>query len=340
MRIVGGKHRSRPLYTPKDDSVRPTTDLLRESVFNILQWDIKDKTFLDLFAGSGAMGLEAMSRGAVSVFNDASRDSIALIKKNLDYLKEKAEVLNMDYQRALLRLKGRQFDYVFLDPPYGKYSPSQLLKDIASSAILAQNGMVIYESKIEEPAETYDGFEIKDRRTYGKSAITFYAVKQPRIALLAGSYDPITSGHLALALQALKDFDRVIIGLLINPDKQYLFSAEERLQLINAAIADVPELSAEYYEGWTYELALKVKATAFVRGYRNPTDLAYEQDMASFNKQHSGIDTVLYKAEDGKTDISSTFVRKLLAEGQPISDYVPKGCSELIMKLYSAKNSL
>ena len=111
MRVVAGKHRSRPLYSPKNSDVRPTTDMVKESIFNIIQNDVIGSKFLDLFAGSGAIGIEAISRGAEKVvFVDNSKESISLIKQNLQMLKEEAQVIFGDFEYALSRLKNSDLD--------------------------------------------------------------------------------------------------------------------------------------------------------------------------------------------------------------------------------------
>ena len=123
MRIIGGKHRSRVLAEFAGENVRPTSDRAREALFNILALKIYGARVLDLFAGSGALGLESLSRGAREVvFNDCSKDSVAIIKKNLATLKisvngEEAKVYNADYLTCLEQVKG-PFDLIFLDPPY------------------------------------------------------------------------------------------------------------------------------------------------------------------------------------------------------------------------------
>ena len=147
MRVIAGKHRSRPLISPKNSDVRPTTDMIKESIFNIIQNDVIDCDFLDLFAGSGAIGIEAISRGANKVvFCDNSKESIKLIKQNLAMLKEEAEILFGDYEYALTRLKNRQFDIIFLDPPYASGLEQEILATLASSGLLKEDGRIIVEA--------------------------------------------------------------------------------------------------------------------------------------------------------------------------------------------------
>lgn len=174
MRIIAGKHRGRKLIAPKDEKVRPTSDRIRESIFNILQWNIIDKVVLDLFAGTGAMGLEAISRGAKAVFNDNDRESIALIKHNLKALNEQAEIFNLDYADAIERLKGRKFDIIFLDPPYKK-DIKHVLTLIKCADLLMDNGIIVYERSSDIEC-VYDKYIIKDQRKYGKTALDFLEI--------------------------------------------------------------------------------------------------------------------------------------------------------------------
>lgn len=176
MRVIAGKHRSRPLISPKNSDVRPTTDMIKESIFNIIQNDVIDCDFLDLFAGSGAIGIEAISRGANKVvFCDNSKESIKLIKQNLAMLKEEAEILFGDYEYALTRLKNRQFDIIFLDPPYEFKDIKAVLNKIAENNVLSDTGMVIFESLYDKNFDkNVEGFNIIKSKKYGITAIDIY----------------------------------------------------------------------------------------------------------------------------------------------------------------------
>lgn len=169
MRIVAGKHKGRILFAPKDTLVRPTSERTRESIFNIIQWEVPNSLFLDLFAGTGAMGLEAISRGANAVFNDIDKGSIELIKKNLDLLSERAEVLNCDYRIALARLFGKQFDFIFLDPPYA-LDITELFAIIKENKLLKQGGSIIYEHIVGKEY-AHCGYILRDSRKYGKAVV-------------------------------------------------------------------------------------------------------------------------------------------------------------------------
>lgn len=179
MRVVAGKHRSRPLISPKNTEVRPTTDMVKESIFNIIQNDVVGSKFLDLFAGSGAIGIEAISRGAEKVvFADASRESIAVVKQNLQMLKEDAQVIFGDFSYTLSRLKNGAFDIVFLDPPYNFADIKKVFEELKNNNVLSDTGIVIYESMFDKNADMQmDGYEIIKSKKYGITAINIYEAK-------------------------------------------------------------------------------------------------------------------------------------------------------------------
>ena len=178
MRIIGGKHRSRVLAEFPGEDVRPTSDRVRESLFNILSLKIYGARVLDLFSGSGALGLESLSRGAKEVvFNDYSKDSLAILKKNLAALKisvggEEAKVCNYDFSVCLESVKG-EFDLIFIDPPYRFEYGVAALKKIAAKGLLSENGVAVYER--DRPFEgEIEGLEKYDERKYGKTYLTFF----------------------------------------------------------------------------------------------------------------------------------------------------------------------
>jgi 16S rRNA (guanine(966)-N(2))-methyltransferase RsmD len=176
MRIVGGKFRSRVLASFEGEDVRPTSDRAREALFNILYTRVVGARVLDLFAGSGAVGIECISRGAKEVvFNDLSKDSLAVVKKNLTALKiesGQAYVTQGDYLACLERATGA-FDLIFIDPPYRLDYGKNALEKIAKKGLLTENGVAVYER--DRPFEgEVDGLIKTDERKYGKAYLTFF----------------------------------------------------------------------------------------------------------------------------------------------------------------------
>ena len=177
MRVITGSSRGRRLVTPNGDAVRPTTDNVKESVFSIIQFSIEGRQFLDAFAGSGQMGIEALSRDAKHcVFVDNNPAAVAVIKENISDCKLIAEsrVLNMDSLDYLKVAKG-QFDIVLLDPPYNKGIIEKVLG--ALDAHLSDRAIVVCEHEKElELAEEYGRLKKHKRYKYGKIAVTIFKI--------------------------------------------------------------------------------------------------------------------------------------------------------------------
>ncbi len=173
MRIVAGKYRGRTLLEFDGDKIRPTSDKVRESLFNILQLKVPNAKFLDLFCGTGAMGIEALSRGAKKVvFNDFSRDSLGLLKKNLAKVKveDDFEIVNSDAVN-FVKNTTETFDIIFLDPPYKSELGAKCLPFISN--LLDQNGIAILEDEVEWSGEI-QGLTQYDKRKYGRVHLTFF----------------------------------------------------------------------------------------------------------------------------------------------------------------------
>lgn len=173
MRIIAGKHRGRRLLTPKDESIRPTTDFIREALFSILGERMRGAKVLDLFGGTGALSLESLSRGAaMATVCDSSRESIDLIRRNAQAIDEHPIILSADYAVACRRLSGQMFDIVFVDPPY-KMHITPVLAAIRECDLCAVGGLVVYEHDKNTPFAPQKGWVVTDERQYGRVALTF-----------------------------------------------------------------------------------------------------------------------------------------------------------------------
>ncbi len=172
MRIIAGKHRGRVLAQFSGKEIRPTPDRVKESLFQILTPRLAGARVLDLFAGSGALGLEALSRGAREVhFNDAARESLALAKKNAAALGEAGTFSALDFRIFLRRAEGK-YDLIFCDPPYREAFLAEIASAVAERDLLAEGGLLLYESEREE--ETPAGWALSDLRRYGRTAVYFF----------------------------------------------------------------------------------------------------------------------------------------------------------------------
>lgn len=175
MRVITGTARSKKLITPKGLDVRPTTDMVKEAVFSAVQFEIEGAAVLDLFAGSGQIGIEALSRGAKrAVFLDQNREAVAAVKENLRNtgFTEQAQVLMMD-SLAFLKATGEKFDFVFIDPPYERGICEQALP-LAVQAV-NKTGVIFCETrKHEDLPDRVGSFCVKKVYHYGKIKITQY----------------------------------------------------------------------------------------------------------------------------------------------------------------------
>lgn len=175
MRIIGGTHRGRKLASFDGEDIRPTSDRVKESLFNILSVRVSGANVLDLFCGSGNLGLESLSRGAAHAhFNDLSKDSLALLKKNIAAMREegKYSVTNYDYLTCLESAKEK-YDIIFLDPPYRLEYGVPALKAICDNHLLNEGGVVVYERDRAFSGESYNLIKY-DERKYGKTYVTFF----------------------------------------------------------------------------------------------------------------------------------------------------------------------
>lgn len=153
MRVIAGKARSLKLKTIDGDSTRPTTDRIKETLFNMIQYSICDSIFLDLFSGSGGIGIEALSRGATKCFFvENNKKAVNCIKDNLTFTKlaSQGQVMEMDVFSAINRLETDKikFDFVFMDPPYDKLLEKEVLTRLSDSDIADENTMIIVEASL------------------------------------------------------------------------------------------------------------------------------------------------------------------------------------------------
>ena len=176
MRIITGSARGKRLQTPSGLHTRPTTDRVKESVFNIVQWDLEGRKVLDLFGGSGQLGLESLSRGAAScVIVDGDRNAQKAIEANIK---------NCGFERACQLIKGDSFQFlqrqkkdsylvIFLDPPYGGELLNRAIAEICRIDILTENGIMVCESSAEDQLQPVSApYRVVKRYQYGHTAVT------------------------------------------------------------------------------------------------------------------------------------------------------------------------
>lgn len=158
------------------------------------------------------------------------------------------------------------------------------------------------------------------------------------VAIVPGSFDPITLGHIDIVRRAVERYDQVYLAVMINRDKQYTFSLDERRRLAQIALKDLDGVEVIASEGMLWELARDLGACAIVKGYRNETDLAYEQKMAEYNAAHyPEAQTVLLRSDERLTSVSSTAVRERLAMRDGLSEYLPDSVLAEIEQILSER---
>ena len=174
MRVITGKARGKKLKEPSNYDIRPTTDKVKESIFNIIQFDIEGRKVLDLFAGTGQLGIECLSRGAESVtFVDQSKEAISIVKSNLKTCELEGRVVQDDSIAFLNR--GGKYDVIIIDPPYATELVNKALSVINSVDILSEGGIIVCESsKEKELIPMQSPYFMKKTYSYGKVKITTY----------------------------------------------------------------------------------------------------------------------------------------------------------------------
>ncbi|MBR3874259.1 MAG: 16S rRNA (guanine(966)-N(2))-methyltransferase RsmD [Clostridia bacterium] len=179
MHIIAGDRRGAQLFAPKGMDTRPTQAKVKESLFNIIQAYVPDAQVLDLFAGSGNLALEALSRGAAyAVMVDMDREANQCIRRNIEKLRyaECTKVLKADWKQAIVQMKteGRKFDLVFLDPPYRMTELNECCAALADAGLLAPDAMMVLEHRTGPFGMPDERFELIKERAYGDTEIHFY----------------------------------------------------------------------------------------------------------------------------------------------------------------------
>jgi 16S rRNA (guanine966-N2)-methyltransferase len=179
MRIISGTSKGRRLVTPKSQALRPTSDRVKESIYNILGEEVEGKVLLDLYAGTGNLGIEALSRGAKKViFVEKSRQALRLIQRNLSQcgMEERSEILPKDANRAIgiLKQRGELFDLLLMDPPYGKGLVQRTLLKLNAQRIYHEDSILVIEHDRREPLpDIIHGWNSIRQRRIGDTLISF-----------------------------------------------------------------------------------------------------------------------------------------------------------------------
>lgn len=184
MRIIGGKAKGTKLYTLEGENTRPTLDRVRESLFNILQFNLQDSIFLDLFSGSGTCGIEAVSRGArKAILCDKSKQAVEIIKKNIEktHTQGQIELYQTTFEELLKTKIKDKLDIIFIDPPYDTDFAYKAVRIILENSLIDENSIIIIETdqekRIKEQVQELE-IEIMDERKYGRVHLIFLSQKR------------------------------------------------------------------------------------------------------------------------------------------------------------------
>ncbi|HEY8269866.1 MAG TPA: 16S rRNA (guanine(966)-N(2))-methyltransferase RsmD [Pseudobdellovibrionaceae bacterium] len=185
MRIISGKYKGHPLVEFKADHIRPTTDRVKETLFNKLMFDIEGSRVIDLFSGTGNLGIEALSRGAQEViFVEKHPKSLDILKKNLAKLKVPSSdyrIINMEVLTYLKSYQGEAFDIVFADPPFTEKMAHAVMEQINQSQAFGPQTLMVIESQRKERIEdSYGDIERYDHREFGDKILSFFAKKKDK----------------------------------------------------------------------------------------------------------------------------------------------------------------
>ena len=342
MRVIAGTARGTRL-APVPRGVRPTSDRVRESVFNALG-QFFEGDVLDLYAGTGSLGIEALSRGSDrAAFVEKDRRALASIRENLrrTRLQDRAEVVAGDVGRVLDRMltDGRQFNLIFADPPYriAATEVGGVLSRIG--ALLAPGGRAVLESG-EAPAAGTQGEKGVTRR-YGGTYVTILERSEITmiVAVCPGSFDPVTAGHLDIIRRASKIFDHVVIAVGANMRKKPVLPAVERARLIEKVTADIENVSVEFMDGLLVDFARERGAQVIVKGLRAVSDFESEFEQAQLNRtMYPELETVFIMASSEHSFLSSSAVREIASFGGDVRGLVPDGILETVREIYSGSD--
>ena len=327
--------------------MRPTSDRVREALFARI--GVLDGAYvLDLFAGSGALGIEALSRGAErAVFVERAASVAAVLRENLQSLDllGRAKIVRAEASAALRRLAGEgpRFDLVLVDPPYADAETrDQALRSLVASGLLAPRATVLVEAPRRSPPPAIAGLRVVDERRYGDTVLHRFEAdgdgdgtqqqgarmsagrSEQRLAVFPASFDPVTNGHLDLIHRAHAVFDQLVVAVALNVSKQGTFTVEERVEMLEAAVAHESGIRVTSFDGLLVDYARQIGASVVIRGLRAVSDFEYEFEMALMNRHmYPDVETLFMMTSQKYFYVSSSRLKELVRFGSAIEDFVP-----------------
>jgi pantetheine-phosphate adenylyltransferase/16S rRNA (guanine(966)-N(2))-methyltransferase RsmD len=341
VRIIAGSARGIRL-SAVPSGVRPTSDRVREAIFNSLGQFFEGGEVLDLYAGTGALGIEALSRGCErATFVEKNARAARAVRENLARagFSKKGEVLRGDVGEGLGRfvVGGRRYDLIFADPPY-RIPPREILDLLERlAALLAPGGRAVVESG--DPLAKCTKSMKGESRRFGGTVVTFFEPSESKpkmnLAVCPGSFDPVTTGHVDIIRRAAKIYDHVIVAVGANLRKKPRLSAAERARLIEKVTTGLENVSVEVIEGLLANFARERGAGVVVKGLRAVSDFESEFEQAQLNRTlYPEVETVFIMAAAEHSFLSSSAVREIASYGGDVRGLVPEEILEVVRRLY------
>jgi 16S rRNA (guanine966-N2)-methyltransferase len=345
-RIIAGTAGGRRLSVPPGRGTRPTADRAREGLFATIlaiRGPLDGARVLDLYAGSGAVGLEALSRGASDVLLvESDARAARVIRGNIEALRlPGARLLGDRAERVLARGPGDHppRDVVFADPPFAATAADveRMLAALRDRGWLAPSALVVVERATRSGPVTWPaGYTAERSRGYG--AATFWyglgagpaAASSPgggvsvRRVVCPGSFDPVTNGHIDIVTRASKLYDEVVVAVLRNPNKTPMFSADERLEMLREVTKELDNVSVVRFEGLIVDFCKANDISAIVKGLRAVSDFDYELQMAQMNYNQAGVETLFISTNPLYAFLSSSLVKDFAKYGGDVTSLVPR----------------
>ncbi len=346
-RIIAGRARGRRLAVPRGQQTRPTSDRAREGLFATIlamRGPLDGASVLDLYAGSGAVGLEALSRGASDVILvEADARATRVIRANIESLRlPGARLLAGTVERVLARGPAglRPRDLVFADPPYAVPDADvhRVLAALHELGWLAPGALAVVErASMAGPFSWPAGYTPDRSRGYGEATFWYglaagagpAAASPPgggvsvRRVVCPGSFDPVTNGHLDIVTRAAKLYDEVVVAVLRNPNKSPLFSVDERVEMLSEVTRGLDNVQVAKFDGLIVDFCKANDVSAIVKGLRAVSDFDYELQMAQMNYNQAGVETVFISTNPLYAFLSSSLVKDFAKYGGDVTSLVP-----------------